>query len=428
MKRFVERAGFGALVGGVLVMGFLRGQLAMTIQIEFAFVALAFVLVEAVMSSLIFSGFMVLSGAFFVGKRVLAGRCTAVAPTGGAHVTAIVPVYRDANVLHRSVESLVESTYEDLDVLVVCEPDDRASQRRANELADEYDAVSVLVNTERPGSKAGAINYAVEQTDGDHVAVFDADEAVDPEFIASAAGRLEDCDVVQGRTVPEPTGLVESFAYYESVLLSYVGRRLLYVFTGFRMAASRAVVLRRSALQSVGGYDEGMLTEDFDFAYRCYKGRLDVEEELAHPSRIEAAHTVVDWWGQRKRWMTGYVQVFRNLFADIWGSRDYRDLTAVAICAGTVSGSLLMLSLVSKFAVLFVVDAGALFLAPLGAVLGTALAIRVMDYRADIVDTVGWRWLLVPLVFPLYSLAALKSLVEYLFSWDGEWYRVAKGD
>ena len=51
-----------------------------------------------------------------------------------------------------------------------------------------------------------------------------------------------------------------------------------------------------------------------------------------------------------------------------------------------------------------------------------------MDARAGIVDTVGWRWLLVPLVFPLYSLAALKSLVEYLFSWDGEWYRVAKGD
>ena len=428
MKRFVERAGFGALVGGVLLMGFLRGQLAMTIQIEFAFVALAFVLVEAVMSSLIFSAFMVLSGAFFVGTRVLAGRCNAVAPTGGATVTAIVPVYRDANVLHRSVESLVESTYEDLEVVVVCEPDDRASQRRAEELADEHDAVSVIVNTGRPGSKAGAINYAVEQTDGDHVAVFDADEAVDPEFIASAAGRLQDCDVVQGRTVPEPTGLVESFAYYESVLLSYVGRRLLYVFTGFRMAASRAVVLRRSALQSVGGYDEGMLTEDFDFAYRCYKGRLDVEEDLANPSRIEAAHTVVDWWGQRKRWMTGYVQVFRTLFADIWGSRDYRDLTAVAICAGTVSGSLLMLSLVSKFAVLFVVDAGALFLAPLGAVLGTALVVRLMDYRADIVDTVGWRWLLVPLVFPLYSLAALKSLVEYLFSWDGEWYRVAKGD
>ena len=424
LRRWLDRLSFVGVSSGVFLWGFVQGHYALTLRVEFAFAVLVVVLLQAVLSSLMFTGFIGLSTATFLWS-LRRGQGPSPAESGPT-VTAIVPVYRDATVLHRSVESLLDSEYDDLQIRIVCEPDDDASIARARELAERA-GVDYLVNTRSPGSKAGAINYAAAVTDGEFLAVFDADEIVHPEFVGRAVARLDDCDVVQGRTVPEPDGFVEELAYYESVLLSYVGRRLLYLATEFKMAASRAVVMRRPVLDRVGGYDETMLTEDFDFAYECYKHRVEVEELLAAPSKIEAAHSLRDWWGQRKRWMTGYAQTLHKLVAEVRPVTDYRNLLSAAICASTVIGSLLMLSLLSKFVVLFLAGAQGLFLLPIVVVMSATASVRLYDRRAGTVDDFGYGWALVPIVVPLYSLTAIKAVIEYLFSWDGDWYSVEKG-
>ncbi|MFB6142855.1 MAG: glycosyltransferase family 2 protein [Halorientalis sp.] len=421
-RRWLDRAGFVGATAGVFLLGFVQGASLLTIRLDLAVAVLVVVLLEAVLSSVGFAAFVTVSTLAFLAQ--LRSDPSAVR-TDGPSVIAVVPVYRDADVLERSVRSLLGSGYANLEIAVVCEPDDAASKRRAAELAT-HDRVTALVNTRYPGSKAGAINYAVEQTESAHVGVFDADELVHPEFVGAAVADLADCDVVQGRTVPQPTGLVEELAYYESVLLGYVSSRLLTLLTGFRMAVSRAVVVRREPLECVGGYDEAMLTEDFRFAFDCYTEGLDVREELARPSRIEAAHSLSDWWGQRKRWMTGYAQVLHRLVGDLWPPAGYRDVTAAALCGGIVAGSLFMLSLLAKFGVLVLVGAQALVVAPVAAVVAVTGLVRVHDWRTGAVDGLGWAWLLVPLVFPLYSLTAIKAVVEYLSTWDGGWYRVEK--
>jgi cellulose synthase/poly-beta-1,6-N-acetylglucosamine synthase-like glycosyltransferase len=421
LRALLGRAGFLGLAGGVLLFGYQAGFLTMSVRLDLAVAVLAVGLLQAEFAVLSFAAFIVSSAVVF-----LAGSARAPSETvpGDGTVTAIVPVYRDAGVLHRSVESLRACAYDDLEILVVCEPDDARAQQRAAELA-EYEDVSYVVNG-NPGSKAGAINYATDLTESDYVAVFDADEVVHERFLARAVAELDEADVVQGRTVPEPTGFMESLAYYESVLLSYVARRFLYVFTDFRMAASRAVVARRSALEAVGGYDTEMLTEDFAFAYQCYRERLDVVELLDCPSRIDAAHSVRDWWGQRKRWMTGYAQVLHRLVASVRPVTDYRNLLSVGICASTVAGSLLMLTIISKFAVLLVVGSQVMFLAPVLAIVAVTLAVHLQDHRRGLVRGPSWHVLLVPLLLPVYSLSAIKAVFEYVFTWSGEWYRVLK--
>jgi cellulose synthase/poly-beta-1,6-N-acetylglucosamine synthase-like glycosyltransferase len=257
--------------------------------------------------------------------------------------------------------------------------------------------------------------------------VFDADERVDPRFLPAAVARLDDCDVVQGRTVPEPDGPVETLAYYESAVLGDLSKRLLTVVTDFTMAASRTVVMRRGAFESVGGYDPEMLTEDYDFAFACYETGLDVAEEFRYASTIEGAHSVADWWGQRKRWMTGYAQVLHSLVTDCVSPRNYRTLASPLICAGSVLGNLFMLSLVSKAAVLVVEGTAGWTLFPAATLVGSALAHRLYDVGSGRLDRVGLGHLLMPAVLPLYSLAGITAVVEYAVSWDGEWYSVAKG-
>ncbi|WP_459191857.1 glycosyltransferase family 2 protein [Halosimplex sp. J119] len=424
LRRATDGATFAVVVAAVVVFGYLRGSVSVAVDPPLL-TAGAVVVVEAVVSMLSFSGFVTLSGLVMVAELVGLGKRD-VEVADGPGVAAIVPVYRDAAALDRSVESLLDSRYGDLRVTVVTEPDDDASRARAAELAERRDRVDHLVNTRYPGSKAGAVNYGVEVTEVPVVAVFDADERVDPGFVGGAVARLTDgADAVQGRTIPEPDGLVETLAYYESVLLNQLSHRLIGLLTGFRMVSSRAVVMRRSAFEEVGGYDTAMLTEDFDFAFRCYETGLAVEELFSRPSTIEAAHCVRDWWGQRKRWMTGYAQVLHRRITTL-RPLNWRGAVALATCAGAVFGNLLVLSLVSKVAVLAASGRVALLTVPLGAVVGVSLLVRGVDALGGHVDGVGVGWLLAPVVFPLYGLAGVKGAVEYVITWDGEWFHASK--
>ncbi len=419
----LDAGAFVSLVATVVVLGYLQGGLSMVVTLPAVLGGSNLVILQAVVACLTLSGLFGLSGLVLLGQ--LATREDDQFPTNGETVTAVVPVHEDAAALGRSVESLLASRYQDLRVLVVAEPDDDASLRRAREYATD-DRVDVLVNDRYPGSKAGAINYAAETTDSEYLAVFDADEAVDPLFVSSAVHRLADCDVVQGRTVPESDGLVETVAYYESVVLGDLSQRLLTAVTDFTMAASRTVVMRREAFEAVDGYDPEMLTEDYAFAFDCYEADLDVVEQFSHASTIEAAHTPADWWGQRKRWMTGYAQVFHSLLGDCTSPRTYRDLLSPVICAGSVLGNLFMLSLVSKMAVLVANGVAGWTLLPALTLAGSALALRLYDSAAGRLEDVGVGYVAMPAVLPLYSLAGIKAVVEYAVSWDGEWYSVTK--
>ncbi|WP_135364549.1 glycosyltransferase [Halosimplex halophilum] len=426
-REAADAAAYVALVAAVVVAGYLQGGMTVVVAVPTVLgIGLGSIAVlQAVMACLSVSGMFGCSALALFGQRAV--ECDDRRPATGPTVTAVVPVHRDAAVLDRSVESLLAGRYEDLRVVVVAEPDDDASIERAREYAAREERVDLLVNTRYPGSKAGAINYAAEATDSEYLAVFDADERVDPRFVSTAVARLDDCDVVQGRTVPEPDGLVETVAYYESVVLGDLSKRLLTLVTDFTMAASRTVVMRRSAFEAVGGYDPAMLTEDYAFAFDCYEAGLDVEEVLSQASTIEGAHSVADWWGQRKRWMTGYAQTLHDLVAECRSPRNYRTLLAPLLCAGSVLGNVFMLSLVSKAAVLVVSGAATWLALPVATLAGAALALRVSDARRDRVDDVGLAWLATPLVLPLYSLVGIRAAVAYLFTWDGEWYSVAKG-
>ncbi len=424
LREQADRIGFVVAVVGVLALGIAQGQYRIVVRVEVATYLLAVAFAQAAAASVGFSLFTLASGALFLLRGALGDRGRTADPTG--HVSAIVPVHRDAEVLHRSVESLLGADYDDHDVTIVVEPGDDAAIAAAERLAG-HPRVDYLVNG-RPGSKAGAINHAVARTEGEYVAVFDADERVHPRFLRHAVGRLAaGADVVQGRTVPQPTGLIETFAYAESVLFSYAARQPLYLLTGFRMAASRAVVLDRTALEAVGGYDERTLTEDYAFAFDCYLAGLDVRQCLRYPSRIEAAHTFRDWWGQRKRWMAGYAQVFHRQVRRLCPVDGRRDVLAVLLSGGTLWGTLFAFSLLSKFALLALAGRTGLVVAPLAAAVLVTVAAGAVDSRRGAVDGVGRWWLLVPVVIPLYSLAALKALIEYLVGRQDDWYHVAKG-
>ncbi|MBC5792628.1 MAG: glycosyltransferase family 2 protein [Nanohaloarchaea archaeon] len=420
IEKLAERTGFLALSAALIAFGFWQGL--EVYYIEIPRVAFNLVMLDATFSSLGFAAFIIFSGAVF-GLKI---RSRNMQTSQEADLTAFIPTYHDSEVLHRSVESLSESNLEGLKTVIICEPEDKEGIKEAEKLS-EKEGVDYIINRGE-SSKAGALNYAVSKTDSKLLAFFDADQKVPEDFLPTAVKLLDKHDAVQGRYLPMPEdGVIESLAYYESVVFNYAVRQLLYVFTGFRMIASRATVISREKYEEIDGYGEKMLTEDFDFAHTCYKQGFDVKDMNRLPVKEESAHNMKDWWGQRKRWMRGYFQVFGKLVRNT-NTKNYRSFLSVIICGSSLIGSFLMLTIVSKFIILFFTGSSANYLAPLLGTMSIPLLIRIKDFRDGEVRNIGLSWILTPLMFPLFSLVTVKAFFEQIFEGQNDWYQVEKSD
>lgn len=422
-----ERVGVAGGAFGLLAVGFWQGLQVNSVSVALWAVSLRLLYLKAVGSFVVFTGFLLVSGALLLWE-VTRVRDPETYRHDGPPVDALIPVYRDGEVVHRSVESLLESDYENLRIRVLTEPGDTETIRAANDLAAGESSVEVWEN-ERPGSKSGAINSAVARSDADHFVVFDADEEVTPSFIPAAMGRLSDgVDVFQGRRVPEPTGFVETLAYAERALF-HASYKLVEL-TGFTNCRSSSTGFTREAHETVGGYDD-CLTEDLAFAHAAYRHALDVEQHRNHVNTMEAPHTFRDLWGQRKRWRTGQVEYLHHtLSGKASGGTPTRRVISLGRIASSLLGSLLTLTLVSKFLILFLADVESLYLAPLAlltVLVGGLLTHDIADGSAEHSLTT-WIGAIVaaPVVVPLFGVLTLSALFGYTLTWDGEWFRVAK--
>lgn len=417
-----ETVSAAGVFGLLVLFGLYEGVQRNVLSVELLWFSLEVVWLDAAATSVVFLAFVAVSGGLLL-REVWTPSTDVTRRDDGPPLTAIVPVYRDGDVLHRSVESLRNAAYANLEIVVACEPDDAETKAAAAELAGG--SVSVIENR-YPGSKAGAIRTVVEASAADSFAVFDADEVVDEEFLSAGMGALHDegYDVFQGRRIPEPTGIVEALAYCERVLF-HASYKIVEP-TGFQNCRSSSTLFTREAFETVDGYDD-LLTEDLAFAHKCFRHGLDVRQARNYTNLMEAPHTLTDFWGQRKRWRIGQVEVLdATLRGQLTAGPVYRRVLSLGRMVTSLAGSVFTVVVLAKWLVLVVFDAELLFLLPIASVALLAMGVGLADARSGSVDSLVPVTLCAPLVYPVFGLLSIKSVLEYLVSWDGSWYHVEK--
>lgn len=414
-KKILEEAIFVLVILGIIALGYFQGLMPVEI--------LGRHFIESFSSLVGFTAFIVLSGILFI-KNLTRDEST---ENIEVPIAALIPTYRDENVMDNSVRSLARSNHDDLTIKIISEPGDDKTIEKAEELEEKYDSVEALLNESGVNTKAAAINHAVEDSDEDVFALFDADQTVDPDFISRASGYLEKHDIVQGRFIPETDGLVESLSYYEYALFGQAFRQIVYALTDFRMAASKSILFTRDAWEKAGGYNEKVVSEDYDFAHRCYRNDVDVKMIHSKAVKEESVHSFRDWWGQRKRWMTGNIQVLHNMIKMLPGNlTNHRIYISIILSIASIGGSLFLISLLPKFVI--IIQRGDIWLAAAPALASylAALPPRIMDYRNGRTDNIGFDFLLLPVTLPIFSLITIKASIEYFITWNGEWFSVEK--
>ncbi len=165
-------------------------------------------------------------------------------------------------------------------------------------------------------AKAGNLNAALARVTTDLVAVFDADHVPEPDFLTRTLPYFTDPRLALVQT-PQDFYNVDSFEHFRGGSALHEESLFYRVVQAGKHNAGAAfwcgtnAVLRVEALRSVGGVATETLTEDFHTTVRLHRAgwRTAYHNEVLASGL--AAGTPDAFYGQRRRWGRGAMQVLR---------------------------------------------------------------------------------------------------------------------
>lgn len=232
-------------------------------------------------------------------------------PPRGLKVDVFIPTLNeDISILRRTILGCLRMSYPHK-VFVL----DDGKRPEVRKLCEEL-GCGYITREDNKNAKAGNLNNALKYTDGDFIAVFDADHVPNPEFLERTLGYFRDPKVAFVQT-PQDFYNVDSYQHrivrgklwHEQALFFRVIMRGKDRLNSSFFCGSCAVI-RRKALEDIGGFATGTVTEDLHTSVKLHsKGWRSVyhPEPLAYglaPSGIGPYKT------QRERWGRGAMQVF----------------------------------------------------------------------------------------------------------------------
>lgn len=185
-----------------------------------------------------------------------------------------------------------------------------------------------IARTVHAHAKAGNMNHGLQFTDAEFIITLDADHIPEPEFIERTLGYFRDPEVAFVQT-PQMFYNRDSFQHrVRSTYPEWSEQTMFYDAIqpaknthNAAFFCGSSAILRRSALDSVGGFATGTATEDIHTAIRIHaKGwkSVFVSEKLAYGL---APGDLKEYYRQRVRWGAGSLGLlFRTIDSPFWCS------------------------------------------------------------------------------------------------------------
>ncbi|SHK51404.1 cellulose synthase family protein [Hymenobacter psychrotolerans] len=242
-------------------------------------------------------------------------------PAFWPRVTVQLPLYNEVFVAERLIDACAALNYP-LNLLHVQVLDDSTDETVALVAARvaHYRALGVHIDQvrrpDRQGYKAGALRYGLEHTDGELIAIFDADFVPEPDFLLRTVPYFQDAGlgVVQtrwGHLNEEYSLLTElqAFGLNAHFHVEQVGRTAGGHFINFNGTGG---VWRRTCIEDAGGWHTDTLTEDLDLSYRAQlRGwRFHYLPHVVAPAELPATLDALK--SQQFRWTKGAAETARK--------------------------------------------------------------------------------------------------------------------
>lgn len=225
------------------------------------------------------------------------------------------------DVLESTVITCHNLSYPAKTIHILDDSSEQSYRDEAEEIAKKYDCKLFRRQT-RHGAKAGVVNDCLKTCTGKYIAIFDVDQNPISGFLFTIVPILE---------ADEKLALVQTPQYYSNLNTSKIARganmqqAIFYEniceaksLNGAMMCCGTNVVIRRSALDDVGGFDESTVTEDFATTLELHvKGYKTLYYN--HVGTFgQGPQDVGAYLSQQNRWSLGGAAVFKKVIREMF--------------------------------------------------------------------------------------------------------------
>ncbi len=234
-------------------------------------------------------------------------------------VSLIIPAYNEGEHITETIRAVKALSYppELFEILVV---DDGST----DDTAEKAKTGGVRVITKENSGKASALNRGIEEAGGEIIGCIDADSYPDEDALLKMIPYFKDpkvAAVTSSILVKDPENFLQRLQDLEYILIAW-GRKLMDYLDSVYVTPGPLSLYRRNVLKRVGGFDERVLTEDIEIAWRLQREGYKIR--MALPARVytNVPKSLREWWNQRLRWDIGGIQT-TNIYKHAFFQRRY---------------------------------------------------------------------------------------------------------
>jgi glycosyltransferase XagB len=231
--------------------------------------------------------------------------------------TVFCPLYKEWQVIPQFVKAMSQLDYpkDQLQIMLLLEEDDKESIAKTAEfdLPEYFDVV--VVPHSLPKTKPKALNYGLNKATGEYIVIYDAEDVPDTRQLKKAVMAFE-------RTGDKTICVQAKLSFYnphQNLLTRvFTAEYLLWfnlVLPGMQSIQGPIPLggtsnhLRKRDVSKLKGWDAFNVTEDCDLGIRLAKQGYTTA--IIESTTLEEANSHFwNWYGQRSRWIKGYIQTY----------------------------------------------------------------------------------------------------------------------
>lgn len=250
-----------------------------------------------------------------------AGDSAAHEPT----VSVLIPAWNEEVGIDTAIRSVLDADYPKVELIVIDDGSTDGTSARVRALISDWaaspnrDARPIFFKSIANGGKAKALNVALAMASGEIVITIDADSVMHRDAIKNLVKHFKNprvASVAGNVSVGNKStflGLVQQMEY----LCGFFFKRADGIMNAVYIVGGAAAAYRRATIQSSGGFDEEIITEDIELSTRLQHQGYDVRYAADATIFTESPSDFRSLCLQRLRWKYGRILTFvkfRDLF------------------------------------------------------------------------------------------------------------------
>lgn len=185
------------------------------------------------------------------------------------HFSVVIPLYNKENVISRTIQSVLDQTYSEFELVVVND----GSKDNSVSIVKNFNDPRIRIINQKNGGVSAARNRGIKEAHNDWIFFLDADDVMLPNALSVFEKMINRYPKEQYFSA---NSLWEGHERHNNVKSSAVNKTVfpfLYIWLRIVDPAPRNIVVHRNLINKFGLYDKRMsFYEDWDFSLRMCRG------------------------------------------------------------------------------------------------------------------------------------------------------------